>query len=768
MNETEIRSKVVDRWLRNHGFADDQIILEKTFKIRLGKALHVVEGEVTEKQVRSDYLVRSNDGRNLFIVETKAESEPIDHQSRKQGICYARLLDEGGIAPFVIVTNGRETQIIDTLTEQVLSEEDIPLNHPYVAANFRVTLDDLSYRTEALEHLISISPQNLMAFCRGQVTNRIQRLRGESRTSGKKYIPHLYIERDHPKRRISELIEEGRSSILVMGPPQVGKTNFICRFVEDQLAAGVPCLFYPAVSLGSGLLEAIREDFEWTFGDSSSAFQIIRQKLVRILQGQGKPNRILLFVEGLNENEELIRVFSSEAERLQFPQITLIVSFTTYSASRILRDPAGNLSHISVAAGLEKRDIPLFEFGSANDLMGKSVVHIGRFSTSETDLAYSVYARAFDVSVPTDHKRTTEPLLLRCAMEQFEGKRLPVAIDALQILEKTINEKLSRLTALSENVGRAVLTEIASRLCDGQSVTEFWLHHNASCLESFFEAGLLARKGDGTYKGVLDFYVTSERSFVIAAWVRNWPSVLQGKIENLAIELAWVAAFATRAEALGWFLRQDVNREVLMSLGEELGKFDDRNVRQVIVMCLCDYIAIAGDFSDVFDDDADDRLHDLATNIGAELANDRSEVGEILRNVIVDPKEDAEIRRNCAIGLASFNPETCLEALSLISGGEITPHIKVVAQLLEPGFRKAVDGINTQYYGEMMCKGYMYTLEDDQTGRLDEYERVIGVWAKTIQIFRFSPSSDELEGVLQDLNPNHQTIGDPYRQHRLF
>jgi hypothetical protein len=79
-----------------------------------------------------------------------------------------------------------------------------------------------------------------------------------------------------------------------------------------------------------------------------------------------------------------------------------------------------------------------------------------------------------------------------------------------------------------------------------------------------------------------------------------------------------------------------------------------------------------------------------------------------------------------------------------------------------------VDGINTQYYGEMMCKGYMYTLEDDETGRLDEYERVIGVWAKTIQIFRFSPSSDELEGVLQDLNPNHQTIGDPYRQHRLF
>jgi hypothetical protein len=125
--------------------------------------------------------------------------------------------------------------------------------------------------------------------------------------------------------------------------------------------------------MAGGLLEAIREDFEWTFGDTSSASQVIRQKLLRILQRQCSNRRMLIFIEGLNENEEFIRAFGSEMDRLQFEPITLIVSFTTYSSSRILLDGAGNPTALSVAAGIEKRDIPLFEFGAGNDLMGRSV-----------------------------------------------------------------------------------------------------------------------------------------------------------------------------------------------------------------------------------------------------------------------------------------------------------------------------------------------------------------------------------------------------------
>jgi hypothetical protein len=74
-------------------------------------------------------------------------------------------------------------------------------------------------------------------------------------------------------------------------------------------------------------------------------------------------------------------------------------------------------------------------------------------------------------------------------MEQFEGKTLPIALDALEILDMTINEKLSRLSALPYRASRAVLIEVAKHLCDGHNVTEFWLHQNASCLEASLKQG---------------------------------------------------------------------------------------------------------------------------------------------------------------------------------------------------------------------------------------------------------------------------------------
>ncbi len=76
MNEAEICAKVVDQWLRDHGFTIDQILLEKTFKIRLGRGVHIVGAGSTagseELYARSDDLVRAGDGRNLLIIEAKA------------------------------------------------------------------------------------------------------------------------------------------------------------------------------------------------------------------------------------------------------------------------------------------------------------------------------------------------------------------------------------------------------------------------------------------------------------------------------------------------------------------------------------------------------------------------------------------------------------------------------------------------------------------------------------------------------------------------
>jgi hypothetical protein len=131
-SEDDLRTKIVAEWLRGHGISSNDIRLEYTFSVRLGRKLYLVGEdkliEIASKtsaksqpqpQVvhpRADILARNSDGKNLFIVETKAPDEDLDDGARDQGISYARLLHEGNIAPSVVITNGRETKIFDSLS----------------------------------------------------------------------------------------------------------------------------------------------------------------------------------------------------------------------------------------------------------------------------------------------------------------------------------------------------------------------------------------------------------------------------------------------------------------------------------------------------------------------------------------------------------------------------------------------------------------------------------------------------------------------------
>lgn len=769
LNEAEIRAKVVDVWLRDHGFTLDQILVEKTFKIRLGRGIRLVGADgspgASEGRPRSDYLVRGCDGRNLFVIEAKAAGESIDNESRKQAISYARLLDDGGIAPFVIVTNGHETEVIDSISEAAIGGQQIPLNHPYVTAGFRVSLDDLACRTEALEYLISVSSDNLLAFCDAQVKTRMARLRSDDLNSGFKYVPRLYIEREKERKRLQQLIEAGKKCVLVLGRPQVGKTNFMCHFVEEQLSLGRPCLFYAAVGVESGLLDAIREDFEWTFGDSSSAFQVIRRKLGRVLDRSAK--RLLIVVEGLNENQELIKAFASESERLQSENVCLIPSFTTYSADKILLDPAGNPTYSAIATGVQKRDVPVMKVDASNLPSNLSAVYLDDFSSDEVKHAYRVYLKAFQVTEPEKHRRTSEPLLLRNAMECFRGSDLPAILDAVEILSKTIHEKLSRVTDVSEAAGRAILEEIARRSCEGQPMTEFWLHQQASSIEGLFEAALLVRRGSETTPRSVDFYVSSERAFVISHWIRNWPVVLRGRVGDMSGELMFVANSDIASDALRWFIRQRANRDILSELAETIQQFEDAACRRVIVLCLCDYLIYPKDEDDELDDEKHESLSDLMDEIANEARTGESEVRKILVDAVSDANEDLGIRQTCAIGLGTFDPEGCLKTLAAAAAQIPRRSHEIVSRALEPGFKKAVDEICEIYYGSF-CKGYLYSFEGDTKGSLAEYDRLIRHWRPAIQMFRFSQSSDELEAILLELNPGHQKITDLSRQESLF
>src|SRR5438094_771759 len=118
--EEDLRSRVLLPYLRALGLGPDQVRLEKTFRLKLG--LTAVEVGTREPRAivggRLDVLVQNIQGENLFVVELKAEDKELTDDDRDQGISYARLLDQ--IAPFVLLTNGREARLYDTLTKQQL------------------------------------------------------------------------------------------------------------------------------------------------------------------------------------------------------------------------------------------------------------------------------------------------------------------------------------------------------------------------------------------------------------------------------------------------------------------------------------------------------------------------------------------------------------------------------------------------------------------------------------------------------------------------
>lgn len=389
-SEDDIRSTIVVAWLADHGFTARDIAVERGFEIRLGRGVFRVDAGrlAVNKQAnlvgtiarpRIDLLVKGQDRRNLLVIEVKKERDAFSDEEKEQAISYARLLKTGGMAPFVILTNGKHTQIFDTYTAQNIVGNSIPSTHPHVKAGFRISGDDLALRAEALETLISISSENLLAFCQGQVRHGMRRLRSEDIFSGKKYIPSLYVERGDARVALEKRLLDPESKVtLLIGPPQQGKTCLISRTAEQWLAADKPCLFYSAIGLQSGLGTEIKEDFVWTLGDASDLPRLI-SKLSRILERSNQ--RLIIFIDGWNElGPELALDIDRTLERVlsKSDNIAIVLSATNRTLSTLLLDPVGNPTFLADTLSLGMKTLKDLEIDPSRRIPG--IIALGEFS----------------------------------------------------------------------------------------------------------------------------------------------------------------------------------------------------------------------------------------------------------------------------------------------------------------------------------------------------------------------------------------------------
>ena len=489
-SEDDVRTKVVVPWLLARGFSLATLSIEFSFRIRLGRSVSRVGGGATSRDdtyatysPRADILVRNEQGENLLIVEVKAPGQALDDQARDQGISYARCLAEGNIAPFVVVTNGHSARVFDSISRSEVGE-DVQLRDACATRSLCVMPDELALRSEALEALISFSPANLMAFCEAQTRFRMKPLFGEKLDSDKKYIPSLFVQRAEVASHLSKALDEkGHRVTLLIGHPQVGKTNVVCHTVIERIARGQPCLFYPAISLQRPLLVEIGDDFEWEFfGASDTGSQLVR-KLNKVLHRTQK--KLTIFIDGLNETSvQLAQAIDADCSRLSSDRIQLVISLTHSSATRVLKDAAGNSTFLAEEAGIPSHGVSLIELDpeAAAKTNGWNCIHVGRYLKNERDRAYEIYAGAYGVTVGPSHEKTQDPYVLGIAMKQFRGGLLPDSLDEPSLLHSFIADKIGRAVGLENYNVPLCLRELGREMVRGgapvpySSLGKIWAH----------------------------------------------------------------------------------------------------------------------------------------------------------------------------------------------------------------------------------------------------------------------------------------------------
>lgn len=818
LSEEDIRTRVVYEWLKGHGFSPHDISLEYAFDIKLGRNIYTVDGATRKNpsyHPRSDILVRTNDGRNLLIIEVKAPNEHLDEAAREQAISYARLLREGGIAPFVILTNGQSSKIYDSFSGELLVGKEIPTDHRHVKSGYKVTTDDLAFRAKALENFISLSQENFLAFCQNQVDYRMHPLRSNDPLTGKKYIPSLYIDRPEPQHKLNKLLFEAKKHLVVVtGPPQVGKTSFICHAVETYLAKGLPCLFFPAIGLEKGLLWELSEDFEWQLGNGNLSHQALYQQLCQVSFRVNQ--RLFIFIDGWNEtSRQFAALLDQDCKRIGIENITIIITFTNTAAPRLLKDDAGNPAHVAEAASLTVGDIELLAISPEDLLKQKpdSIVFLNHYTQDELTAAYGKYAQLFDVLVPLNHQKSPDPFLIRIGMQHFRGRTLPEFLDEPTLMVSFLKGKAIRAVGLEYPTITSMLSILGRELFEQDQAISWekaarsWGIPLTEIPECLFEAAILAKTNLHAELPAIDFYNERERDFVIAFWVNRW-SETANTVSSMRQKFSCAVQTGIGTSSLRWFLRKQPT--ILAQAAKALTNFESPVVRGIIVSSLwksIDHFCEADWLLDVIkmavnDDDqfikteaakliavARDDQRELAKIIADDeelieslISVEESDISESLLQVTYETLRDLHwdyvmgestaspitktlislielhddnVCRNALTALGFIEPDLLLQEVPNVFLAKAGEPIDYIRSLCTEGVGNAVYGLQENYYGSL-CPGYLEILQDNPVQMYEEYLKMQELCHPVITRLYPEKCASDLAEILESLYPDEK------------
>jgi hypothetical protein len=518
-NEEQIKGKIILPLIHSLGIDISELAFETTFQIQLGRGVYTVKGETAKAAGRLDILCRRN-GTPLFIIESKAELEPLTESVRRQGLTYARLLEP--MAPYVILTNGIDTQIYDTVSGDRIDQLTSQL-----LSGFQPTLEaETNLKFEALKHFVGLSFDNLMAFCKGHNERSLSPFRANPQDNvldqlQRKYIAATYVRRRELENRFRDFMNQTTYNVFpVVGPSGSGKTNTMCYLTETSNID--PVLFYSGTLLTIDFLKRLGLDFNLVFSPQETPLTVLK-KVSAFTRIHNKT--LTIFIDALDE-------WSSPAKAAE---LDIVVAILQQLGLRLVVSCKTSNWEVFLA----KKGVP----STVKESLFPNVPQLSNFDMLEFESAVSKYASILQLHIhgKSEADNLLNPFALRIACEVAfsSDKSLNLNTESRSHVRRYLDLKLAK--AAHPDICWRVLKAIASLMeqLDQPQLQEDVIRqhltigplHNLP--QDVFDHGILYRYVNEFGTAFIGFYFGTIRDYLIAIRVFLLPENVPEQINNL-------------------------------------------------------------------------------------------------------------------------------------------------------------------------------------------------------------------------------------------
>lgn len=490
MNEEEVKVKYVLPWLEQTGVDLQDLQLERSFTVRVGRQNISVSSESVTASGRLDILVRRGE-KNLCIVETKASDLALTNDDRDQAISYARLVHP--LAPYAVVTNGNQYKLYNSVTKALVDPSDIEID------GFEAALPDADL-AEAQRLFLALSPHNLAAFCRRQVDDELRSVKGTI-ADGKKYVPELHVPRAGVLKSLDAFYSDPAPGLILVGESGLGKTCELCSIVDSLIASGRPVLFFNGVSLEGDILGAIAGEFAWTFNGSLAPVEVMK----RIERFAGN-TPLTIAVDAIDEwrLDSKVNHLSSLLKAVQHRKIKIVISCKSSALEQFLVQRGNPTFTSSVVMRVDLPSFSTQEFFQALEKYQRAYQFSGAFEDVVLDQAKD---NPFLLRVLFDVARSSSAKHLTFSSSEFFDAYYDRAV------RKTSDRQRAAQTL--EGVAKVLYARDTDWVFESDLRQELGLSVNETLMDELFEFGFLIRGRDSDSELAISFYFQQFRDYII-------------------------------------------------------------------------------------------------------------------------------------------------------------------------------------------------------------------------------------------------------------